>query len=63
MFILTDTTQIACHGNFPSIIAAKNYAWNMRNLDLCLTFNIGQYIDQKYVIVYDSESLTPIAQR
>lgn len=54
MYTLTDTNQIACHGSFTSIAEARNYAYELRKIGLCKTYNIGTYIDGKWEVVYNS---------
>lgn len=53
-YILTDSTQIACHGSFPSIEEAAAYARQLQELGLCQTFTVGGYSDGKYVNVFTS---------
>ena len=57
-YTLIDCLSICCHGtSFPSLIAAKNYAHELqKQYGLCQWFNIGAYIDGKYIEVYKSWS-------
>lgn len=54
MYTLTDSTQIACHGDFPTISRAIEYAKSVQHLGLCLTFQIGHKVGDAFTVAYDS---------
>ncbi len=62
MFMLTDAISVASHGSFPSLSTAVNYARSLQQYDLCLSFNVGTYVDGSFQIVY-REVANPEAQK
>lgn len=54
MFLLTDTIQMSTHGKFDEIWQAKNYAIYLRQYGLCKEYHISHYVNNIYVICYDS---------
>jgi hypothetical protein len=53
-FILTDCSQPACHGGYPTLEAAQKQADALAKHGLCESYSVGTYIDGKFVEVYNS---------
>jgi hypothetical protein len=60
MFTLTDTHLISCHGtSFRNFEEAVNYATKLRELGLCRSYSIGQYINGRHKCIYVSSNDLP----
>jgi hypothetical protein len=51
-YILTDTTQVACHGSFTSLENAMAYGKQMQELGLCETYTVGGYTDGMFQSIF-----------